>query len=74
MQTPTFLSLVFLALFALIVAPLAISAEPQALKIGAMYPVTGCPDLYGPASVEAAEMAIAEIHTKGEAAGNKIEF
>lgn len=81
MQRRTFFILVLIALFALVVVPLAMSAEPKAkaaepkiIKIGALYPMTGRPGLYGLDSVEAAEMAIAEIQAKGGPAGYKIEL
>jgi len=66
----TFLS----ALLALIVVPLAISADQKVIKIGAMYPMTGRAGLYGLDSVDAAEMAIEEINSKGGVAGYKLEL
>jgi hypothetical protein len=54
------------ALLALIVVPLAISADQKVIKIGALYPMTGRAGIYGLDSVDAAEMAIEEINSKGE--------
>jgi branched-chain amino acid transport system substrate-binding protein len=62
------------ALLALIVVPLAISADQKVIKIGAMYPMTGRAGLYGLDSVDAAEMAIEEINSKGGVAGYKLEL
>ena len=62
------------ALLALVVVPLAISADQKVIKIGAMYPMTGRAGLYGLDSVDAAEMAIEEINSKGGAAGYKLEL
>jgi branched-chain amino acid transport system substrate-binding protein len=62
------------ALMALIVVPLAIAADQKIIKIGAMYPMTGRAGLYGLDSVDAAEMAIEEINSKGGAAGYKLEL
>jgi len=49
-------------------------AQEKTIKIGAMYPMTGRAGLYGLDSVDAAEMAVAEINGKGGAAGYKLEF
>ncbi len=66
--------IVFLsALLALIVVPLAVSAD-KVVKIGALYPMTGRAGLYGLDSVDAAEMAIEEINSKGGVAGYKLEL
>ena len=62
------------ALLALVVVPLAISADQKVIKIGAMYPMTGRAGLYGLDSVDAAEMAIEEINSKGGVAGYKLEL
>jgi branched-chain amino acid transport system substrate-binding protein len=62
------------ALLALVVVPLAISADQKVVKIGAMYPMTGRAGLYGLDSVDAAEMAIEEINSKGGVAGYKLEL
>ena len=62
------------ALLALVVVPLAISADQKIIKIGAMYPMTGRAGLYGLDSVDAAEMAIEEINSKGGVAGYKLEL
>jgi branched-chain amino acid transport system substrate-binding protein len=62
------------ALLALIVVPLAISADQKVVKIGALYPMTGRAGIYGLDSVEAAEMAIEEINAKGGVAGYKLEL
>src|SRR3990172_3754714 len=62
------------ALLALIVVPLAISAEQKVVKIGALYPMTGRAGIYGLDSVDAAEMAIEEINSKGGVAGYKLEL
>jgi branched-chain amino acid transport system substrate-binding protein len=62
------------ALLALVVVPLAISADQKVVKIGALYPMTGRAGLYGLDSVDAAEMAIEEINSKGGVAGYKLEL
>jgi branched-chain amino acid transport system substrate-binding protein len=62
------------ALLALIVVPLAISADQKVIKIGALYPMTGRAGIYGLDSVDAAEMAIEEINSKGGVAGYKLEL
>ena len=62
------------ALLALIVVPLAISADQKVIKIGALYPMTGRAGIYGLDSVDAAEMAIQEINSKGGVAGYKLEL
>jgi branched-chain amino acid transport system substrate-binding protein len=62
------------ALLALIVVPLAISADQKVVKIGALYPMTGRAGIYGLDSVDAAEMAIQEINSKGGVAGYKLEL
>ncbi len=62
------------ALLALVVVPLAISADQKVIKIGAMYPMTGRAGLYGLDSVDGAEMAIEEINSKGGVAGYKLEL
>jgi len=49
-------------------------AQEKVIKIGALYPMTGRPGLYGLDSVDAAEMAIAEINAKGGVAGYKLEL
>ena len=62
-------------LLSLIAVPLAQAAAPaeKVIRIGAMYPMTGRPGLYGMDSVAAAEMAIDEINAKGVAGGYKID-
>jgi branched-chain amino acid transport system substrate-binding protein len=52
----------------------AAQAQDKVIKIGAMYPMTGRPGLYGLDSVDAAEMAIAEINEKGGVKGYKLEL
>lgn len=66
--------IVVLALCALVLAPLAVMAQEKVIKIGALYPMTGRAGLYGLDSVDAAEMAIAEINGKGGVAGYKLEL
>lgn len=67
-------ALVLLALCIFVLAPSAVMAEEKIIKIGAMYPMTGRPGLYGLDSVDAAEMAIAEINAKGGVKGYKLEL
>ncbi|KJS31551.1 MAG: amino acid ABC transporter substrate-binding protein [Desulfatitalea sp. BRH_c12] len=62
-----------IALLALMVMPMAIHAEEKVIRIGAMYPMTGRPGLYGIDSVAAAEMAMDEINGKGGVNGYKID-
>ena len=61
------------ALFSLVLLPLAQAAEDKVIKVGAMYPMTGRAGLYGKDSVAAAEMAIDEVNAKGIADGYTIE-
>ncbi len=61
------------ALVVLAAFPLAVQAEEKVIRIGAMYPMTGRPGLYGIDSVAAAEMAIDEINGKGGVKGYKID-
>jgi branched-chain amino acid transport system substrate-binding protein len=68
------LAVIVLLLPALCLAPVLAIAQEKIIKIGAMYPMTGRPGLYGLDSVDAAEMAIAEINAKGGVAGYKIEL
>ncbi|MGO9566933.1 MAG: ABC transporter substrate-binding protein [Desulfomonilaceae bacterium] len=74
MEKHRFFIIFLSALLALVVVPLAISADQKVIKIGAMYPMTGRAGLYGLDSVDAAEMAIEEINSKGGAAGYKLEL
>jgi branched-chain amino acid transport system substrate-binding protein len=69
-----FFTIFLSALLALIVVPLAISADQKVIKIGALYPMTGRAGIYGLDSVDAAEMAIQEINSKGGVAGYKLEL
>jgi len=65
--------LVLAALAVLVVAP-CVQAQEKIIKIGALYPMTGRAGLYGLDSVDAAEMAIAEINEKGGVKGYKLEL
>ncbi|MFH0822152.1 MAG: ABC transporter substrate-binding protein [Pseudomonadota bacterium] len=65
---------VLLAVLALGVLSSLTYAQDKVIKIGAMYPMTGRPGLYGLDSVDAAEMAIEEINSKGGVAGYKLEL
>lgn len=58
----------------LLVASSSAMAQEKVIKIGAMYPMTGRPGLYGLDSVDAAEMAVAEINDKGGIKGYKLEL
>lgn len=62
------------ALLVLVLVPVLAGAQEKVVKIGAMYPMTGRPGLYGLDSVDAAEMAIAEINAKGGVKGYKFEL
>jgi len=73
MRKLSFLGIITLAVFALVLVPL-VQAQEKVIKIGAMYPMTGRPGLYGLDSVDAAEMAVEEINAKGGVAGYKLEF
>ena len=66
--------IVLLVVGCLVLAPVAGMAEEKVIKIGSMYPMTGRAGLYGLDSVDAAEMAVAEINAKGGVAGYKLEF
>jgi branched-chain amino acid transport system substrate-binding protein len=68
------LTLILLAFLVFVVWPFSVSAQDKIIKIGAMYPMTGRPGLYGLDSVDAAEMAIEEINSKGGVAGYKFEL
>jgi branched-chain amino acid transport system substrate-binding protein len=61
-------------LVALTLAPFPVDAQEKVIKIGAMYPMTGRPGLYGLDSVDAAQMAIDEINAKGGVKGYKLEL
>lgn len=61
------------ALVALVLAPCA-QAQEKVIKIGSLYPMTGRAGLYGLDSVDAAEMAIAEINEKGGVKGYKLDL
>ncbi|MGC8602245.1 MAG: ABC transporter substrate-binding protein, partial [Desulfomonilaceae bacterium] len=63
-----------LGLFLSLISSFPVSAEEKIIKIGALYPMTGRPGLYGLDSVDAAEMAIEEINSKGGVNGYKIEL
>ena len=69
-----YFSLILLLLSVLLVLPLSVSAQDKIIKIGALYPMTGRAGLYGLDSVDAAEMAIEEINSKGGVNGYKLEF
>lgn len=69
-----YFSLILLLLSVLLVLPLSVDAQDKIIKIGALYPMTGRAGLYGLDSVDAAEMAIEEINSKGGVNGYKIEF
>ncbi|MCA1960321.1 MAG: ABC transporter substrate-binding protein [Desulfomonile sp.] len=68
-----FVVLVLAALAVLIAAP-CVQAQEKVIKIGALYPMTGRAGVYGLDSVDAAEMAIAEINEKGGVKGYKLEL
>lgn len=61
------------ALLVFVLAPI-LHAQEKVVKIGALYPMTGRPGLYGLDSVDAAEMAVEEINAKGGVAGYKLEL
>jgi branched-chain amino acid transport system substrate-binding protein len=65
---------ILLVLSVLLVLPLYVSAQDKSIKIGALYPMTGRAGLYGLDSVDAAEMAVEEINSKGGVNGYKLEF
>jgi len=65
---------ILLVMSVLLVLPLSVGAQDKIIKIGALYPMTGRAGLYGLDSVDAAEMAIEEINSKGGVNGYKIEF
>jgi len=67
-------ALLCVALLVLAVCPFCASAQEKVIKIGAMYPMTGRPGQYGLDSVDAAEMAVEEIDSKGGVAGYKLEL
>ncbi|HTY24076.1 MAG TPA: ABC transporter substrate-binding protein [Desulfomonilaceae bacterium] len=67
-------ALLCVALLVLAVCPFYASAQEKVIKIGAMYPMTGRPGQYGLDSVDAAEMAVEEINSKGGVAGYKLEL
>ena len=69
-----YFSLILLLLSVLLVLPLSVDAQDKIIKIGALYPMTGRAGLYGLDSVDAAEMAIEEINSKGGVNGYKLEF
>jgi len=66
--------IILLVLCTLVLAPFSVMAQEKVIKIGALYPMTGRAGLYGLDSVDAAEMAIAEINAKGGVAGYKLEL
>ncbi|MEW6349245.1 MAG: ABC transporter substrate-binding protein [Thermodesulfobacteriota bacterium] len=68
------LTLFITALLALGVFSAPAFAQEKIIKIGAMYPMTGRPGLYGLDSVDAAMMAIDEINGKGGVAGYKLDL
>jgi branched-chain amino acid transport system substrate-binding protein len=74
MRTRLFLMLAFLAALMMAAAPAMVMAQEKVVKIGALYPMTGRPGLYGLDSVDAAEMAIADINAKGGVKGYKLEL
>ncbi len=63
-----------LALIVVLACPLTLLAQEKVIKIGALYPMTGRSGLYGLDSVDAAEMAIEEINSKGGVNGYKLEL
>ncbi|MGD9819151.1 MAG: ABC transporter substrate-binding protein, partial [Desulfomonilaceae bacterium] len=63
-----------LALVAALVCSIPVYAQEKIIKIGALYPMTGRAGLYGLDSVDAAEMAIEEINSKGGVNGYKLEL
>jgi len=69
-----FLLLGLMAAVLLAADPALVSAQEKVIKIGALYPMTGRAGLYGLDSVDAAEMAIAEINAKGGVKGYKLEL
>jgi len=66
--------LLLVVFLALAMAPALAFAQEKVVKIGALYPMTGRAGLYGLDSVDAAEMAIEEVNSKGGAAGYKLEL
>jgi len=66
--------LLLVAFVALALAPVAVLAQEKVVKIGALYPMTGRAGLYGLDSVDAAEMAVEEVNSKGGVAGYKLEL
>ena len=56
------LGVVLPVVLALILTPALVSAQEKVIKIGALYPMTGRAGLYGLDSVDAAEMAVADIN------------
>lgn len=74
MRKLSLLLLILLAFSALISVSPGVGADEKVIKIGAIYPMTGRPGLYGLDSVDAAEMAIEEINSKGGVAGYKLEL
>ena len=65
---------VMLGLLMSLVLSFSVSAEEKVIKIGSLYPMTGRPGIYGLDSVDAAEMAIEEINSKGGVNGYKLEL
>ena len=65
---------ILVVLLALFQVPFSLGADEKIIKIGAIYPMTGRPGLYGLDSVDAAEMAMEEINSKGGVAGYKLEL
>jgi branched-chain amino acid transport system substrate-binding protein len=68
------LALISAVVLAVVLMPFWSIAQEKVIKIGSMYPMTGRAGLYGLDSVDAAEMAIAEINGKGGVAGYKLEL
>jgi len=66
--------LLCVSILVLTVCPFYAGAQEKVIKIGAMYPMTGRPGQYGLDSVDAAEMAVEEINSKGGVAGYKLEL
>lgn len=69
-----FAGVIALALIVVLSCPLTLFAQEKVIKIGALYPMTGRSGLYGLDSVDAAEMAIEEINSKGGVNGYKLEL
>lgn len=74
MSRHKFFYVIALALIVALSCPLSVFAQEKVIKIGALYPMTGRAGLYGLDSVDAAEMAIEEINSKGGVNGYKLEL